>query len=458
MDAANMLKPALARGELRCIGATTLDEYRKYVEKDAALERRFQPVLVEEPSVEDTIAILRGLKERYEVHHGVRIQDAALVAAAALSDRYITDRFLPDKAIDLIDEAAAAAHRDRLHARRDRRARAAHDAARDRARGAREGDGQGLDGAPRRLETELAELEEQRRPRRRTGSSRRTPSTRSAPSRSRSTSQREAETAERDGDLERAAELSYGELPSSSSSSRPPRHDSRAPERAAMLTEEVDEEDIAEVVAAGPASRSPLLEGEREAAPHGGRLAQRVVGQDEAVARRRRRRAPRAGRAPGPEPSHRLLPLPRAHRRRQDRAGQGPGRVPLRRRAGHGPHRHVRVHGEALGVATHRRASRIRRLRRGRPAHRSRPAPSLFGHPARRNREGPPRRVQRAAAAPRRRAADRRPGPHRRLLELGAHHDIQSRIRDDHAGPPRRERGDPSGSWRSSGATSGPSS
>src|ERR1043166_8339753 len=107
MDAGNMLKPMLARGELHCIGATTLDEYRKYIEKDAALERRFQPVLVNEPNVEDTISILRGLRERYELHHGVRIQDAALVAAAQLSQRYISDRFLPDKAIDLIDEAAA---------------------------------------------------------------------------------------------------------------------------------------------------------------------------------------------------------------------------------------------------------------------------------------------------------------------------------------------------------------
>src|SRR6478609_7417418 len=107
MDAGNMLKPALARGELHCIGATTLDEYRKHIEKDAALERRFQPVLVGEPTVEDTISILRGLKERYEVHHGVRIQDTALVAAATLSHRYIPDRFLPDKAIDLVDEACS---------------------------------------------------------------------------------------------------------------------------------------------------------------------------------------------------------------------------------------------------------------------------------------------------------------------------------------------------------------
>src|SRR5690606_1689143 len=107
MDASNMLKPALARGELRCIGATTLDEYRKHIEKDAALARRFQPVFAGEPSVLDTIAILRGLKERYEVHHGIRIKDSAIVAAATLSDRYITDRFLPDKAIDLVDEAAS---------------------------------------------------------------------------------------------------------------------------------------------------------------------------------------------------------------------------------------------------------------------------------------------------------------------------------------------------------------
>ena len=141
MDASNMLKPMLARGELRMIGATTLDEYRKHIEKDAALERRFAPVMVGEPIVEATIAILRGLKERYEVHHGVRIQDAALVSAGILSDRYITGRFLPDKAIDLIDEAASqAAHRDRLDADGDRRGRAAHAPARDRARGPGEGD------------------------------------------------------------------------------------------------------------------------------------------------------------------------------------------------------------------------------------------------------------------------------------------------------------------------------
>ena len=141
MDAGNMLKPALARGELHAIGATTLDEYREHIEKDAALERRFQPVYVGEPSVEETIAILRGLKDRYEVHHGVRITDSAIVSAAELSNRYISDRFLPDKAIDLIDEAASTApDRDRLDARRDRHPRAPAHPAPDRGAGADEGD------------------------------------------------------------------------------------------------------------------------------------------------------------------------------------------------------------------------------------------------------------------------------------------------------------------------------
>ncbi len=149
MDASNLLKPALARGELHCIGATTLDEYRKHVEKDAALARRFQPVFVSEPTVEDTISILRGLKEKYEVHHGVRITDSAIVAAANLSNRYITDRFLPDKAIDLMDEAASRLRMQvELEARGARRARPPDHPDEDRARGAQEGDRCGLARAP----------------------------------------------------------------------------------------------------------------------------------------------------------------------------------------------------------------------------------------------------------------------------------------------------------------------
>ena len=164
MDASNLLKPALARGELHCVGATTLDEYRKHVEKDAALARRFQPVFVSEPTVEDTISILRGLKEKYELHHGVRITDSAIVAAAQLSNRYITDRFLPDKAIDLIDESASRlAHAGGFEARRARRTRPPHHAAEDRARGAEERNRQGVERAP-------AETRERtRRPRRKIG-------------------------------------------------------------------------------------------------------------------------------------------------------------------------------------------------------------------------------------------------------------------------------------------------
>ncbi len=149
MDAGNMLKPMLARGELHCIGATTLDEYRQHIEKDAALERRFQPVLVEQPTVEDTVSILRGLRERFEVHHGVKIQDNALVAAATLSNRYITERFLPDKAIDLVDEACAM-----LRTEIDSAAvgtghhHPPGDAAGDRGGGAQKGEGQGQQGAP----------------------------------------------------------------------------------------------------------------------------------------------------------------------------------------------------------------------------------------------------------------------------------------------------------------------
>ena len=158
IDASNMLKPMLARGELHTIGATTLDEYRKYIEKDAALERRFQPVLVDQPTVEDTISILRGLRERYEIHHGVQFKDSALVAAAVLSNRYIADRFLPDKAIDLVDEAASKLRMeiDSMPAELDEVSPPRH-AAGDRAGGAAEGDGPRLEGASRKARTGAGE-------------------------------------------------------------------------------------------------------------------------------------------------------------------------------------------------------------------------------------------------------------------------------------------------------------
>jgi ATP-dependent Clp protease ATP-binding subunit ClpB len=212
MDAANILKPALARGELRAIGATTLDEFRKHFEKDKALERRFQMVMVDEPSVEDTISILRGIKDRYEVHHGVRIQDAAIVAAAELSHRYITDRFLPDKAIDLIDEAVRApAHRDRLDAGGARPARAADPSAGDRARGrqARPGRGKARGASTRRSRTWK---------RARTGSARAGRRKRLIQA-IRSAKEEidrqkvQAENLEREGDYGQVAEIRYGRLP-----------------------------------------------------------------------------------------------------------------------------------------------------------------------------------------------------------------------------------------------------
>jgi ATP-dependent Clp protease ATP-binding subunit ClpB len=294
VDAANLLKPMLARGELRCVGATTLDEYRKYIEKDAALERRFQPVMVGEPSVQDTIAILRGLKERYETHHGVRIQDSALIAAATLSHRYIADRFLPDKAIDLIDEAASRLRieidsvpteidevdrrvmqleieltslgKEKDEASRERRETIEGELSELRARSDQmraqwEKEKQALQGV-----RETKEKLEQARG--------------------------EADRAQREANLERAAQLVHGEIPrlelelSELEAAERARDAGDAGEGGPIfLKEEVDAEDVAEVVARWtgiPVSR--LLEGEVEKLIHmEERLHERVVGQDEAV-------------------------------------------------------------------------------------------------------------------------------------------------------------------------------
>jgi ATP-dependent Clp protease ATP-binding subunit ClpB len=279
VDAANLLKPMLARGELRAVGATTLDEYRKDIEKDAALERRFQPILVGEPSVADTIAILRGLKERYEAHHGVRIRDAALTAAAVLSERYITDRFLPDKAIDLVDESAS-----RLRMEIDSSPLELDEA----------------DRRVRQLEIELAamtkESDEVREPVERALADAKAVRDELAArwAREKEALQRvgeiarridelrmEAERAEREGDLQRVAEIRYGDLPALEQELE----DRAEPIEAPMVKEEVDEDDVAAVVARWtgiPVSR--LLEGETEKLIHmEERLHERVVGQDEAV-------------------------------------------------------------------------------------------------------------------------------------------------------------------------------
>jgi len=289
VDASNLLKPMLARGELRAVGATTLDEYRKHIEKDAALERRFQPVFVGEPSVEDTIAILRGLKERYEVHHGVRITDAAIIAAATLSARYIADRFLPDKAIDLIDEAASRLkieidsmpveideverriqqleiEREALKKEKDETSKQRRESIEAELAELRERSSemkarwQNEKGAIEEIKAAKAELEE---------------------------AAREAERAERDADLERAAELRYGRIPELEKTvqEQEAKLAELHREGRSMLTEEVTEEDVAEVVSKWtgiPVSR--LMEGEVEKLIQmEERLHDRVIGQDEAV-------------------------------------------------------------------------------------------------------------------------------------------------------------------------------
>jgi ATP-dependent Clp protease ATP-binding subunit ClpB len=281
VDAANMLKPMLARGELRAVGATTLDEYRKHIEKDAALERRFQPVFVGEPSVADTIAILRGLKERYEAHHGVRIRDAALVAAAVLSDRYISDRQLPDKAIDLVDEAAS-----RLRMEIDSSPLELDEADRRVRQLEIELAAMGKESKETRepVERELAEAKE-----RRDELAARWSKEKEALERVKQVMSRidelksEAERAERAGDLQRVAEIRYGELPELEQELA--ERDGAIPEGEPMVKEEVDEDDVAEVVGRWtgiPVSR--LLEGETEKLIHmEERLHERVVGQDEAV-------------------------------------------------------------------------------------------------------------------------------------------------------------------------------
>jgi ATP-dependent Clp protease ATP-binding subunit ClpB len=285
MDASNLLKPQLARGELRTIGATTLDEYRKYIEKDAALERRFQPVMVDEPSVEDTIAILRGLKERYEVHHGVRIQDAAIIAAATLSDRYISDRFLPDKAVDLIDEAASRLkiELDSMPTEIDRLERQIMQFEMERQALAKEKDPASRERLGK-LEKELADTRSEAealkaqwlKEKEEIGKAQKLAEEIEA-------LKTELEQAQRRGDLGRASEIQYGLLPGLQKQLE----QQTAKERSSgvLLKEEVTEEDIAKVVSSWtgiPVSR--LQEGERQKLVRmEDRLRERVIGQNQAI-------------------------------------------------------------------------------------------------------------------------------------------------------------------------------
>ncbi len=290
MDASNMLKPALARGELRAIGATTLNEYKKYIEKDPALERRFQPVLVSEPTVEDTIAILRGLKERYEVHHGVRIKDAAILAAATLSNRYISDRFLPDKAIDLIDESAASLRMqiDSLPVEIDEIERRIMQLEIERQALLKETDAHSKE-RRKQIEKELAVLKEDS-----SGRKARWQAEKEAIGKIRKLKEQieqlraEEQKYERSGELAKVAEIRYGKITAAERDLKQAQERFSAVQKGApMLKEEVDEQDIAKLVSKWtgiPTGR--LLEGEAQKLVHmEERLRQRVVGQDDALER-----------------------------------------------------------------------------------------------------------------------------------------------------------------------------
>ena len=368
IDAASILKPMLARGELQVIGATTLDEYRKHIEKDAALERRFQPIQVAEPTLAHAIEILKGLRDRYEAHHRVSITDGALVAAANMADRYVNDRFLPDKAIDLIDEAGARLRIRRMTAPPDLREFDERIAAVVREKESAI-DGQDFEKAAR-------------------------------------AARRREEPAQREGAARGRVEVR-----------RHGRHrrgrrgaHRRGPRRL---------------------DRHPGLQADRGGvqppAPHGGRAAQagRRHGRRHQVAVPGHPAHPR--RAEGPAPPRWLVHLRRPDRCGEDRARQDARGVPLRRRGQPDPARHVRVQREAHRLAPLRLAPRLRRLRGGWPAHREGAAQAVLGRAVRRGREGPPGDLQHPAPGARGRPADRLPGSDGRLQEHRHHHDDQPR-------------------------------
>ncbi len=377
IDAASILKPMLARGELQTIGATTLDEYRKHVEKDPALERRFQPIQVQEPTLSHTIEILKGLRDRYEAHHRVSITDGALVAAATLADRYVNDRFLPDKAIDLIDEAGARLRIRRMTAPPDLR----------------------------EFDEKIAQT------------------------------RREKESAIDAQDFEKAAALRDTEKKLLAAKA-----DREKQWKAGDMdvVAEVDEELIAEVLATATGipvfklteeESSRLLRMEDE-------IHKRIIGQNDAITRSVPGDPPHPCRTEGPQAPRRVVHLRRPHRGREDRAGQGAGGVPVRRRGLVDPAGHERVLREAHRLAPVRLAARLRRVRGGWPAHGEGAASSLLGRPVRRGREGAPGHLQLAAADPGGRAADRQPGSLDRLQEHRHHHDDQPRHEGHRQGGP----------------------
>ncbi len=331
IDAASILKPMLARGELQTIGATTLDEYRKHLEKDAALERRFQPIKVEEPTVAHTIEILKGLRDRYESHHSVTITDQALVAAANLADRYIADRHLPDKAIDLIDEAGSKLRIRRMTVPPDYKD----------------------------LENEIVRIRKEKEA---------------------AVGREQFDLAKKLADQEKA----FLERKSAK--------EAEWKAEGVDLFDVVDEEVIAEVLSMSTGipvyklteeETAKLLRMEDELHKRVDRPGGRHPGAGPVD-------PPHPRRPQGPEAAERLVHLPRPDRRREDRAGQGAHRVPVRGPGRHDPARHERVHGEAHRVAPRRLAPGLRRLRGGRTAHRGRAPQAVQRGALRRDREGAP--------------------------------------------------------------------
>jgi ATP-dependent Clp protease ATP-binding subunit ClpB len=432
MDASNMLKPMLARGELHTVGATTLDEYRKHIEKDAALERRFQTVLVGEPTVEDTISILRGLRERYEIHHGVKFKDAALVAAAVLSNRYISDRFLPDKAIDLMDEAASKLRMeiDSMPAELDELERRIMQLEIEREALRKEKDKASKERLSR-LEKELADLKEER-----ATLAAHWQQEKDAIQRSRKLKEEQEalrtdiERAQRAGDYAKASELQYGRVPELEQAIRDEEAKLAALQKdKRMLKEEVDEEDIAAVVSKWthiPVTR--LMEGEIQKLLHmEERLHQRVIGQDEAInAVSNAIRRARAGLQDPNRPLGSFMFL----------GPTGVGKTELARALAEflfddeqamvridmseyqEKHTVSRMIGAPPGYVGYEEAGQLTEAVRRRP---------VRGRPVRRNREGTRGSAERASAAARRRPADRQQRAYGRLQEHGRDHDVQPR-------------------------------
>jgi ATP-dependent Clp protease ATP-binding subunit ClpB len=369
MDAGNMLKPALARGELHCVGATTLDEYRKYIEKDAALERRFQKILVGEPTVEATIAILRGLKERYEVHHGVDITDPAIVAAAELSNRYITDRFLPDKAIDLIDEAASKIKieldsKPEVMDKLDRRLiqlQIEREAVKKEKDEASQKRFELINEEIGTLQKEIADLDEIWKSEKATAQG-------SAQVREEIDKLKfQIDELTRKGDFNKVAELQYGQLPAlekrlkEAQAAEAGRSASSAPR---LLRTQVGRRgDCRGGVSRHRHSRcQDDARREGQAAADGRQAARARGGAGRGHLGRRQCHSPFTLGPVRPQPAHRLLPVPGPDRCRQDRAVQGAGRLPVRQRRAPGAHRHERVHGKAFRGPPDRRAPGLRGL------------------------------------------------------------------------------------------------